>query len=200
MELPGKPQIQPWAGLQSSALSTRNFSRGRGVGPPTKQNTPATAMCQSRLDSAAPLGKLRGARLLVACDNHRKACDSSLVREAPSRKPSLQLLAKTQRHRTASSAGPSPGFMMPGANSSSNLRRAPLRPATAMLAKTLVAHSASSSRPRWPSSRSADVASTSGCSIPNYLPRFGEDYPAIALRQHLRCSNRRGRMANLHKS
>jgi len=34
----------------------------------------------------------------------------------------------------------------------------------------------------------------------NYIPRFGEDCPAIALRERLRCSSCRGRMANLHES
>jgi hypothetical protein len=34
----------------------------------------------------------------------------------------------------------------------------------------------------------------------NYIERFGEDYPAIELRGHLRCTNCRGRVANLHES
>jgi hypothetical protein len=34
----------------------------------------------------------------------------------------------------------------------------------------------------------------------NYILRFGEDCRAIELREHLRCSSCRGRMANLHES
>jgi hypothetical protein len=34
----------------------------------------------------------------------------------------------------------------------------------------------------------------------NYIERFGADCPAIEMREHLRCSSCRGRMANLHKS
>jgi DNA-directed RNA polymerase subunit RPC12/RpoP len=34
----------------------------------------------------------------------------------------------------------------------------------------------------------------------NLIPRFGEHCPAIDLRERLRCSNCRGRMANLHES
>jgi hypothetical protein len=34
----------------------------------------------------------------------------------------------------------------------------------------------------------------------NYIERFGVDYPAIALREHLRCNSCRGRMANLPES
>jgi molybdenum cofactor biosynthesis enzyme MoaA len=34
----------------------------------------------------------------------------------------------------------------------------------------------------------------------NLIPQFGEDFPAIELRQHLRCSGCRGRVANLHES
>jgi hypothetical protein len=34
----------------------------------------------------------------------------------------------------------------------------------------------------------------------NYIERFGPDCPAVELREHLRCSNCRGRMANLHES
>jgi hypothetical protein len=34
----------------------------------------------------------------------------------------------------------------------------------------------------------------------NFIPRFGEMCPAMELRQHLRCSGCRGRMANLHES
>jgi hypothetical protein len=34
----------------------------------------------------------------------------------------------------------------------------------------------------------------------NYVPRFGEDYPAIEVRKHLRCSNCRGRVVNLHEA
>ena len=34
----------------------------------------------------------------------------------------------------------------------------------------------------------------------NYIPRFGEECPAIMLREHLRCSSCGGRMANLHES
>jgi hypothetical protein len=34
----------------------------------------------------------------------------------------------------------------------------------------------------------------------NYVERFGEDCPAITLREHLCCSSCRGRMANLHES
>jgi hypothetical protein len=34
---------------------------------------------------------------------------------------------------------------------------------------------------------------------PNYIDRFGQDCPAIDLREHLRCSSCRGRMANLHE-
>ena len=32
------------------------------------------------------------------------------------------------------------------------------------------------------------------------IERYGEDLPAIALRERLRCSNCRGRVANLHES
>jgi hypothetical protein len=34
----------------------------------------------------------------------------------------------------------------------------------------------------------------------NYLARYGEDFPAIELRERLCCSGCRGRMANLHES
>ncbi len=34
----------------------------------------------------------------------------------------------------------------------------------------------------------------------NFIARYGEDFPAIELRHHLRCSSCRGRMANLHES
>jgi|RhiMethySRZTD1v2_1073278.scaffolds.fasta_scaffold1043624_1 hypothetical protein len=34
----------------------------------------------------------------------------------------------------------------------------------------------------------------------NFIDRFGEDCPAILLREHLRCSECRGKMANLHES
>jgi hypothetical protein len=34
----------------------------------------------------------------------------------------------------------------------------------------------------------------------NYVDRFGEDCPAILLREHLRCNGCRGKMANLHES
>ena len=34
----------------------------------------------------------------------------------------------------------------------------------------------------------------------NLMARFGEDFPAIELREHLRCSNCRYRSANLHES
>jgi hypothetical protein len=34
----------------------------------------------------------------------------------------------------------------------------------------------------------------------DYTARFGEDCPAILLREHLRCSECRGKMANLHES
>jgi hypothetical protein len=34
----------------------------------------------------------------------------------------------------------------------------------------------------------------------NFIPVFGEDYPAIELRHRLRCSACRGRIANLHES
>jgi hypothetical protein len=34
----------------------------------------------------------------------------------------------------------------------------------------------------------------------NLIPRFGETCPAIELRERLRCSSCRGRMANLHES
>ena len=34
----------------------------------------------------------------------------------------------------------------------------------------------------------------------NYIARFGKDCPAILLREHLRCGDCRGKMANLHKS
>ena len=34
----------------------------------------------------------------------------------------------------------------------------------------------------------------------NYIPRFGEDCFAIELRERLRCTNCRGRVANLHES
>jgi len=32
------------------------------------------------------------------------------------------------------------------------------------------------------------------------IPRFGEDFPAMELRQRLRCSSCRGRMANLYEA
>ena len=34
----------------------------------------------------------------------------------------------------------------------------------------------------------------------NFVERFGEDCPAILLREHLRCSECHGKMANLHES
>jgi hypothetical protein len=34
----------------------------------------------------------------------------------------------------------------------------------------------------------------------NYIAQFGEDYLATELREHLRYSGCRGRMANLHES
>jgi hypothetical protein len=34
----------------------------------------------------------------------------------------------------------------------------------------------------------------------NLIARYGEHFPAIELRPHLRCSGCRGRMANLHES
>ena len=34
----------------------------------------------------------------------------------------------------------------------------------------------------------------------NFIDRFGENSPAILLREHLRCSECRGKMANLHES
>ena len=34
----------------------------------------------------------------------------------------------------------------------------------------------------------------------NFIERFGDGRPAIELREHLRCGNCRGRMANLHES
>jgi len=34
----------------------------------------------------------------------------------------------------------------------------------------------------------------------NYVPRFGEDYPAIELRKHLRCSSCRGRMVSVYEA
>jgi hypothetical protein len=34
----------------------------------------------------------------------------------------------------------------------------------------------------------------------NYVQRFGADCPAILLREHLRCSDCHGKMANLHES
>jgi hypothetical protein len=34
----------------------------------------------------------------------------------------------------------------------------------------------------------------------NYVEGFGADCPALELREHLRCTNCRGRMANLHES
>jgi hypothetical protein len=34
----------------------------------------------------------------------------------------------------------------------------------------------------------------------NFIERFGPDCPAIELREHLRCSSCRARMANLHES
>jgi len=34
----------------------------------------------------------------------------------------------------------------------------------------------------------------------NLIPQFGEGFPAIELRERLRCSGCRGRMANLHES
>jgi len=34
----------------------------------------------------------------------------------------------------------------------------------------------------------------------NYISRFGENFPAIGLRDRLRCSSCRGRMASLHES
>ena len=34
----------------------------------------------------------------------------------------------------------------------------------------------------------------------NYVERFGADFPAILIREHLRCAECRGKMANLHES
>ncbi len=34
----------------------------------------------------------------------------------------------------------------------------------------------------------------------NFVPQFGEHFPAIELRQRLRCSGCKGRVANLHES
>jgi hypothetical protein len=34
----------------------------------------------------------------------------------------------------------------------------------------------------------------------NFVARFGRDFPAIGLREHLPCTACRGRMANLHES
>jgi hypothetical protein len=34
----------------------------------------------------------------------------------------------------------------------------------------------------------------------NFIDRFGEDCSAILLREHLRCSECSGKMANLHES
>jgi hypothetical protein len=34
----------------------------------------------------------------------------------------------------------------------------------------------------------------------NFITRFGENFPAIELRKHLRCAGCRGRVANLHES
>jgi hypothetical protein len=34
----------------------------------------------------------------------------------------------------------------------------------------------------------------------NFIPRYGEDFPAIELRKHLRCTGCRARVANLHES
>jgi hypothetical protein len=34
----------------------------------------------------------------------------------------------------------------------------------------------------------------------NLIPRYGEDFPAVELRDRLRCSGCRGRVANLHES
>ena len=34
----------------------------------------------------------------------------------------------------------------------------------------------------------------------NLIQRYGEDFPAIELRQRMRCTSCRGRMANLHES
>jgi len=34
----------------------------------------------------------------------------------------------------------------------------------------------------------------------SYIERFGEDFPAIGLRERLRCRSCHGRMANLHES
>ena len=34
----------------------------------------------------------------------------------------------------------------------------------------------------------------------NYIARFGEDFPAIELRKHMRCTGCRGSMVNLHES
>jgi hypothetical protein len=34
----------------------------------------------------------------------------------------------------------------------------------------------------------------------NYIERFGEDYPAIELPKHLRCSSCHARVPNLHES
>jgi hypothetical protein len=34
----------------------------------------------------------------------------------------------------------------------------------------------------------------------NFIPRYGEDFPAIELRKQLRCTGCRGRTANLHES
>jgi hypothetical protein len=39
------------------------------------------------------------------------------------------------------------------------------------------------------------------CLLPaNFIPRFGENFPAIELRSRMRCSACSGRMANLHES
>jgi hypothetical protein len=34
----------------------------------------------------------------------------------------------------------------------------------------------------------------------NLIPQFGDDFPAIELRQRMRCSGCRGRVVNLHES
>jgi len=34
----------------------------------------------------------------------------------------------------------------------------------------------------------------------NLIPQYGEDFPAVELRDRLRCSGCRGRVANLHES
>ncbi len=34
----------------------------------------------------------------------------------------------------------------------------------------------------------------------NFITRFGENFPAIELRKHLRCAGCWGRVANLHES